>query len=107
MTIRAKITLWVLLVGLSEAILLGLIGYNSVAALARNAVELRKISAALSGARELNASLIRLSDPSRLLQGGDPARFERELGDLRRQVGTCSATTCHGYAKRPPGWRRT
>ena len=105
MSIRAKITLWVLLLGFSEAVLLGLIGYHSIAAVSRNAVELRRITGAIGGARALNVSLIRFSDPARLLrrdESGSVARFARDVEDLEGQVQTCAASSCHGYRKRPP-----
>ncbi len=105
MSIRAKITLLVLIVGLSEAILLGVIGYNSVATVSANAAELRRIGSAIEGARSLSVSLSRLSDPVDLLLGakGDArVRFDASLGDLERRVATCAATACHGYEKRPP-----
>jgi signal transduction histidine kinase len=104
MSIRAKIVVFVLLVGLSEAILLGIIGYNSVANLSRNASELRRIGAAIEGTRELNVSLSRLSDPVAVLlrKDGGAERFAKEMEDVTSQVGTCAVTTCHGYQKRPP-----
>ncbi|MGD0090533.1 MAG: HAMP domain-containing sensor histidine kinase [Planctomycetota bacterium] len=104
MSIRAKIVVFVLLVGLSEAILLGIIGYNSVATMARNASELRRIGAAIEGTRALNVSLARLSDPVDMLlhKDGAPERFGKEMADVTSQVRTCAATACHGYQKRPP-----
>lgn len=104
MSIRTKITLLVLVVGLSEAILLGVIGYNSVATVSRNAAELRRIGSAIEGARALSVSLSSLSDPGRLLSddGGARKQFASEIGAIERRVAGCSATSCHGYEKRPP-----
>lgn len=105
MTIRTKIALFVLAVGLCEAVLLGAIGHNSVAAVARSAAEQRRIGAAIEGTRALNVSLTRLSDPSHLLagtQGTVSEKFISEMDELQRCVATCAATACHGYEKRPP-----
>ena len=105
MSIRAKITLLVLLVGLSGAFLLGIIGYSSVSAVSRGAMEQRRIGAAIEGARALNAALTRLSDPNDLLlrkDGQSLERFNFQMEDLRLRVASCAATACHGYDKRPP-----
>ncbi|MBI4605289.1 MAG: HAMP domain-containing histidine kinase [Planctomycetes bacterium] len=105
MSIRSKITMLVLLVGLSEAVLLGTIGYNSVTSVSRNAAELRRIGSAIEGARALNVSLSRLSDPVSVLLRGDAGakdKFTGDLGEIERHVTSCAATSCHGYEKRPP-----
>ncbi len=105
MSIRAKITLWVLMLCLSEAVLLGLIGYSSIAAVSQNAVEMRRITDAVGGARALNVSLIRVCDPARLLrpgEGGSVRAFARDIERLEGQIQTCAASSCHGYRKRPP-----
>lgn len=57
MSIRTKIALFALLIGLSEAVLLGGIGYSSIGSVSRTAAELRRISLAVEGARSLNALL--------------------------------------------------
>ncbi|MCE9583124.1 MAG: HAMP domain-containing histidine kinase [Planctomycetes bacterium] len=105
MSIRSKITLFVLLVGLSEAILLGSIGYDSVATVSRNAGEIRRIGSAIEGARALNVSLSRPTDPVEVLvRNRDTAleRFSNDMKALEVRVSTCAATACHGYEKRPP-----
>ncbi len=105
MSIRTKITLFVLIAGLSEAILLGIIGYNSVATVSRNAAEIRRIGSAIEGARALNLSLSRPTDPlDVLVENRDLAvvRFKADMQDLEGRVQTCAATACHGYEKRPP-----
>ncbi|MBI2191668.1 MAG: HAMP domain-containing histidine kinase [Planctomycetes bacterium] len=105
MSIRAKITLFVLVVGLSEAVLLGVIGYNSVSSVSRNAAELRRIGSAIEGTRALNVALSRLSDPVEFLLRNERTasdRFGSHMDELERRVSTCAATSCHGYEKRPP-----
>lgn len=105
MTLKARITLLVLLATLSEAILLGVIAYNGVSSVSRNSFELRRIVSVIEETRALNALLSHLSDPvEHVLNGGRDAR-ERFLGsmdDLQRKVAGCAAATCHGYDKQPP-----
>lgn len=105
MSIRTKITLFVLIAGLSEAVLLGIIGYNSVSTVSRNAAEIRRISSAIEGSRALNVSLSRPTDPlDVLVEHRDRAveNFEVDMSDLEDRIQTCAATACHGYEKRPP-----
>lgn len=105
MSIRSKITLFVMTVGLSQAVLIGVIAYNSISDLTRSAAELRRISSAIEGTRSLNSELLRLTDPSdpKMARGdAAPESFSAQVKDLERRVETCSSTTCHGYSKRPP-----
>lgn len=105
LSIRTKIALFVLLVGLTEAIVLGVIGYGGVAVVSENSAELRRILSVVDGARELNVELGNLSDPVDLvLREPNVARerFAARTDDLKQRVASCAATACHGYPKRPP-----
>lgn len=101
MSIRAKITLLVLLVGLSEALALGVIGWTSVASVARAASAQRRIGEAMKGARDLHDDLDGLAVPL----GSGPAAAERwnQLASrIERRLSGCAATACHGITKQPP-----
>ncbi len=106
LSFRTKITLLVLAFGLSEAILLGVIGYNSVSVVSSNAAEMRRISQAIEGVRSLSVSLSQISSPADLLMQDDTTSarelFVGEMSNMEHKVKTCAATSCHGYDKRPP-----
>ena len=105
LSFRTKITLLVLAFGFSEAILLGVIGYNSVSVVSSNARELRRIGTAIEGVRSLSVSLSQLSSPADILMEKDTVAKDRFVGEMwrvERQVKGCAATSCHGYEKRPP-----
>ncbi|MBI4230769.1 MAG: HAMP domain-containing histidine kinase [Planctomycetes bacterium] len=104
MSIRSRIVLVVLLFGISEAVLLGVVGFNSVRTISRNAAELRRILAAIDGTRDLTVGLSQLGTPEGILRdahGGGEARFSGRIADLQGRIAGCMATSCHGYAKRP------
>ncbi|MBI4570224.1 MAG: HAMP domain-containing histidine kinase [Planctomycetes bacterium] len=105
MSIRGKIVLFALAIALCEAVLIGVIGYNGVASVSRNAEELRRVGWAIEGVRSLNVDLTGLADPEDAMGAGarpDADRFGQMMDSLNRQVLSCAATSCHGYAKRPP-----
>ena len=105
LSFRTKITLLVLAFGFSEAILLGVIGYNSVSVVSSNSRELRRIGMAIEGVRLLSVSLNQLSSPADILMEKDSVAKDRFVGEMlrvERQVKSCAASSCHGYEKRPP-----
>jgi signal transduction histidine kinase len=115
-SIRSQITFLVLLGTMTEAVLLGGVGYSSVAAVSRNAEDLQRISLALDGTRELSGAVGQLTHPNYALDGGiawDEELFLDDLGAMEARLDTCAASECHGLAKQPPamaermkGWMR-
>jgi len=108
-SIRSRITFLVLLGTVTEAVLLGSVGYLSIDAVSRNAKDLQHISLALDGTRELSDAVSRLAHPYYAAEdslGWDSQLFLDDIRAMEQRLDTCAASQCHGTAKHPPAMAR-
>lgn len=105
MLIRTRIIFLVLGLALSEAILLGVIGFYSIKASTRANSDLRQISSSLGNTREVSLALTQLLEPIHdyiLKQESDgEEKFRQRLEQVEGRLQSCATAACHGIVKQP------
>lgn len=98
MSIRAKISLVILIAALAEALLLGTIALVSVSRVSGNAAELDRIGNDLERSQELNLLIHRATDPAVVFEGDRPPadKFASGVDQVEGKLQSCATAACHG-----------
>lgn len=104
-TIRFRVVFLVLALALSEAIVLGVIGYNSVVATAWSETQLQDILLSEESVRSLNVALVRAESQARVFyfthEEYDRIAFNRHWEEVEKNLSSCSTVACHGIVRQP------
>ncbi|HTL51050.1 MAG TPA: HAMP domain-containing sensor histidine kinase [Planctomycetota bacterium] len=104
-SIRFRVVFLILALALSEAIILGVIGYNSVVATAWNEAQLQDIMLSQEQVRSLNVALVRAESQARVYyfthDNYDRTAFSADWAEVETELTSCSTVACHGLVKQP------